>query len=1036
MFFVEVLFYLRCIEFTYIWLKPVNFTENLEMSKRLPLILLLLFCSIGFSIAQSFTVEGQINEAGTGLPLIGVNILIQNTSNGTVTDIDGTFILEDVPQGSVLMISYTGYASLEITVNDDSFLDLEMSEDAQALDEVVVIGYSTAKKRELTGAVSTLNSKTIENIRPTRVEQALQGTVSGVNVTTQSGSPGAGLDIRIRGISTNGQNAPTVIIDGYIGELGLLNPNDIESITVLKDAQAAIYGTIGANGIILVTTKSGRKNTKPTVTYDGFFTLQQTSRKLPVLNATEYALLLNESYAANGDPLPFPNVNGLGQGIDWQDEVFETSPQFNHNLSLSGGTDNVTYSLGVSNVNQEGIVGPEKSNFDRNTARLNLGIDVTDFFKINTAFIYNQFSRQTLAENALGSVLFNAINYAPTFGINQEDTLGIFGAEVINPLSQIENTFNEFSANRLSGTISGELTYLENFKFTARIGFNTANQESRNFSPIANFGSGKVFNTDRSRVSLSRENFNDYTFDLFNNYNRSFGAGHNVTWTLGMTVFRTFGDGLSGSRLDVQNNAFEFADFSTALGIGEDASNGSFGFDERRLSYFTQVQYDFNQKYLVSLMLRRDGSSRFGPTNRVAYFPSVTAGWAPIQDQVGKLNFLKVRASYGVLGNDQIGNNLFLGQLNGEATYVLGNALTQGVAIGALPNPDLQWEEARKFDVGVDVNLFSNSVSITTDYFINNRENLLIPSTPVTGIAGTAAPGGASPTINAGSVRNQGFEFAIRYDKQLSSDVRFTVAYNLTTLTNEVTAINGADFLEGGGFSVGQPPPARMEVGQPIGYFYGFVTDGLFQTPEELDPDNRPSQAALGAEPGLGDIRFVDINGDGVIDFDDRTNIGDPIPDLTMGLNLNFQYKNFDVIAYAFASIGNDIVRNYERNQINVNRPAFQLDRWTGPGTSTSVPRVTTGATSNGVFSDFFVEDGSYLRLQNIQIGYTLPQSVLERLRLNSLRVYIGSNNLFTLTEYSGFDPGASSGAPIGGGIDNGFYPIPRSFLFGINLNL
>ncbi len=982
------------------------------------------------------TVQGQITEASSGEPLIGANILIQGTGTGTITDFDGSFELPDVPIGSILIISYTGYAEQQVEVTGSDPLKIEMSEDAAALDEVVVIGYSSAKKREVTGSVSILNSKTIENIRPVKVEQALQGTVSGVNVTTTSGSPGGGLDIRIRGIGTNGNNAPTVLIDGYIGDLSTLNPNDIENITVLKDAQAAIYGTIGANGIILVTTKSGRKNTRPTISYDGFFQLQETSRTLPVLNASEYALLLNESYAAAGQDLPFPDVSNLGRGIDWQDEVFETSPLWSHNVSISGGSESVTYSIGGSNVSQDGIIGPEKSNFQRNTARLNLGIDVTDFFKVKTALIYSQFNRQSINENALGSVLFNAINYSPTFAIDQQDTSGFLGNEVINPLTQIENTYNEFNFNRLSGTVSGELTYLQDFSFTARIGFNTSNDESRNFTPVFDYGAGKVFNVDRSIVSLARNNFNDYTFDLFNNYTKTFGGKHNFGWTLGMTVFKTFGDGIGGSRRDVQNNSFEFADFSTATGIGDDASNSSFAFDERRLSYFTRVQYDYQGRYLVSAMLRRDLSSRFGPTNRVAYFPSVTAGWVPIQDGLGTLNFIKLRASYGVLGNDQIGDNQYVGLLNGEATYVLDGSLTNGQATGRLPNPDLQWEEAKKFDVGLDVNLFKNSVSVTMDYFINNRDNLLIPDNPVSGILGTAAPGGGSPTINAGSVRNTGFEFAIRYDKNITPDMRLTLNYNLTAISNEVTEINGADFLEGGAFSVGLPRPARMEVGQPIGYFFGFQTDGIFQNAEELDPDRRPSQIALGAEPGLGDLRFVDINGDGVIDFDDRTNIGDPIPDVTMGLNLNFSYKTFDLVAYGFASIGNDMIRNYERNQPNVNRPAFRLDRWTGEGTSTDVPRATIGANANNQFSDFFVEDASYFRLQNVQLGYTLPESVIERLPINNLRVYIGSNNLFTITDYSGFDPGASTGEAIGGGIDYGFYPVARSFLFGLNLNL
>ncbi len=984
--------------------------------------------------AQTTDLSGTVTDATTGDPLIGVNVSVDEGLIGTATDLDGKFELQEVPLGATLTFSYLGYGTIEVPVEGPGPLNIEMSDGAQALDEVVVIGYSTAKQRELTGSVSVLDNETIENIRPIQTEQALQGTVAGVNVTSQSGSPGGGLDIRIRGVSTNGQNAPTVIIDGFIGELGLLNPNDIESITVLKDAQAAIYGTIGANGIILVETKSGRKNTRPTVAYDMFYGLQETSRKIPVLNATEYALLLNESYTNNGQAPPFPNVSGLGVGTDWQDEVFESAPQWSHNLSLSGGSDRITYSMGGSFVDQKGIVGPDKSKFRRYTGRLNLGIDVTENFKINTGLIYNTFDRGTLVENALGSVLFNALNYSPTFAVDQEDEDGFLGNEVINPLSQIENTYNKFNFNRLSGTIAGVYDYFSNFKLTARIGFNTSRSENRAFTPIYNYGAGKVFNTDRSRVNLSRQNDNDYTFDLFNTYKQTFYDVHNFEWTLGMQVFKTNGEGLGGSRLDVQNNSWEFADFSTATGVGEDASNFSFAYDERRLSYFTRLQYNYDERYLVSFMLRRDASTRFGPNNRVAWFPSVTGGWVFRDARNALFNFGKLRASYGILGNDQIGDNLYLGLLNGEATYVLDGQLINGNAIGVLPNPDLQWEEAKKFDVGIDLKFLNNALSVTADYFINNRDNLLIANTPTSGILGTAAPGAGAPTVNAGSVRNRGWELGITYNNALTENISLSLNYNLTAIDNEVTEINGADFLEGGQFSVGQPLPSRMQVGFPLGYFFGYETNGLFQNPGDLE--TAADQTALGGEAQLGDVRYVDQNGDGVINLDDRTYIGDPIPDLTMGLNLQANFWDFDVIAYLFGSFGNQIVRNYERNQPNVNRLNYQLDRWTGPGTSNEVPRVTTGATSNNVFSDRFVEDGDFVRIQNIQIGYTVPLQLTERARIQSLRVYAGVNNLYTFTNYRGYDPSASTGEPIGGGIDYGFYPVPRVYLLGLNLKL
>lgn len=1005
----------------------------------------------GFLYAQEVTVKGTVQDAESGEPLIGVNVLMlgggdSGGAKGTITDFNGDFELQNVPVGTVLQFSYTGFQSLTKTVEGDTPMIIEMGTNAEVLEEVVVIGYGTQKKRDVTGAVAIVDSKTIDELKPIKIEQALQGTTPGVNVTQQSGSPGAGLDIRIRGVSTNGQNAPLVIIDGYQGDLNTLNPSDIESITVLKDAQAAVYGTIGANGVILVTTKTGRKNKPPQLSYNTYYGLQETSRTLPLLNATEYALLLNESYAAGGQALPYPNASGLGAGTNWQDEVFGQAPMMSHDVTVSGGSDRVTYSLSGSHLEQEGIVGGNKSSFRRSTARLSLGIDLTENLKLTTNAIYSYVDRDALNENGLGAVLFNALNAPPTQAVFDDagdftlvpNTPGL-GIEVINPLAQIANTFNDYDLNKLNGQTTLDWTVLEGLTLTGRVGFNTSNSEGRTFNKLISYG-GKVFDVTRSSVNQNAINDNNYSIDLYATYERSFGSAHNLTLTGGSTIFREIGNGLFATGFDVPNNAWNFADIALALGTSPDGGRdvGSYAYDERRLSYFGRAQYDFDGKYLLSAMLRRDASTKFGPENRVGIFPSFTAGWVLSDEDffnpVGKVDLAKLRVSYGILGNDQIVNNGYIGTLSGEATYVFDGALVNGTAIGALPNPELQWEEAEKFNAGIDLALFDYKINITADYFINTRDNLLISNIPVSGITGTSAPGAASPTVNAGSVRNQGLEFSIGYQQRYDNELKVNFNYNFTTLRNEVLEVNnGTGFIEGGAFGVGQLAPSRMEVGQPIGYFFGYQTDGIFQNAAEVEA--HPSQIALGAEAQPGDLRFVDINGDGVIDADDRTNLGDPIPDFTMGLNLGFEYKRLDCRVYVFSSIGNDMVRNYERALSDVNRLDYYLDRWTGEGTSTEVPRVTTAATSNLVFSDFFVEDASFVRLQNVQLGYTMPLSFL-RNDLSTLRLYVSANNLLTLTQYRGFDPAASSGAPIGGGIDYGFYPIPRIFMVGANLNL
>lgn len=428
------------------------------MKSNYLLIYFLLLSAIGF--AQSYDIGGTVKESGNGLPLPGVNIQIKNTTKGTISDIDGNFTLTGIPSGSVVIFSYLGFSNFEYTVTAaNKNLAIALKEDASSLDEVVVIGYGSQKKRELTGAVSIVDAKTLEILKPVKVEQALQGTVSGVVVTGQSGAPGADLNIRIRGIATNGENRPTTIIDGYVGDLGLLNPNDIETITVLKDAQAAIYGTIGANGVILVTTKKGKKNSKATINYNFYTGFQETSRKISVLNATDYALLANEAYANDGKTLPFPNVSGLGKGTDWQNEVFDKGvPIVNHDVNFSGGSDKITYSLSGSHLDQEGIVGSNKSGFLRNTARLGLTADLTDRLKVNTNVIYTYFTRKTLNENTLGSVLFNALNMPATLTPYDENgaytlvpNAAAYGTEIINPLAQIENTYNSYSFKKLNG---------------------------------------------------------------------------------------------------------------------------------------------------------------------------------------------------------------------------------------------------------------------------------------------------------------------------------------------------------------------------------------------------------------------------------------------------------------------------------------------------------------------------------------------------------------------------------------------------------
>ena len=1012
------------------------------MRKKITFLLFALSTMIAFS--QTFNVKGVVKDAVSGETLPGVSVVIKGTSIGTETNFDGVFNLVNVKQGATLVFNYLGKKTKEVVVTSAS-ITVSLEDAAEALEEIVVIGYGTQRKKEVTGAVTVISSATIDDLQPTRIEQALQGQVAGVNITTSSGSPGAAANIRIRGISTNGDSRPLILLDGrVIEDLSVVNPSDIESINILKDAAAGIYGVRAANGVILVTTKSGRKNTAFVSTFNTYVGFQQTTREIPLLNATEYALLANEAFAANGEPLPFPTVAGLGQGTNWQRQAFESAPIYSIDYTLNKGTEKSTYSLGLSVLDQDGIVGLDKSNFNRRNIRFNFDTEITDKLKFTSSTIFTNTNKRNLSENVLGSVLFNALNMPPTIPVFQAN--GEFsrppatgtGIEVANPLAQVDNAQNRSGVNKISGSYG--LNYQINSDFSAETRYqaNYAISNTNTFNPLYTYGNGNVFNVDQSTFTNFKQNFFDYTFDAFLKYEKVFNDRHDVKAMVGTSVFQTIGrfeNILTSTATGTTLNDFILGNpvlNGDGLQIFKNNNNGSnLAFDSRLLSYFGRFQYAYDGKYLFSAVVRRDGSSNFGPKNKFGFFPTASLGWIASEEDFLKesnvISFLKLRASYGIIGNDRIPGFRFLSILNGEAEYVFNNQLAQGIAVGPVANPEIRWEKQIPLDIGLDVELF-NKVTITADYFKKRTEDLLV-SAQTSGIIGVAAPGSSVPVINAGTVENEGLEFSIGYKETVSEDFNFNVNYNLTTLKNNVTFVgNSTGIIEGGSFGVGQEPPSRMEAGFPIGYFYGYKTDGIFQT--QADVNAHATQ--LNAAPG--DLRFVDTNGDGKIDADDRTNIGDPIADITMGLNLSFNYKRFDFNAYAFASIGNEIVRNYERNLPLTNRPTYFLDRWTGPGTSNTSPRVTTGATGNILFSDFYVEDGSFLRLQSVQLGYSVGQATLEKLQFSKLRFYVTGSNLFTLTKYRGYDPTTSNGAPIGGGIDQGFYPSPKTFLFGMNV--
>ena len=1046
-------------------------------------LLLFLFVSSTLSMySQQNQVSGTVLSSEDNLPIVGANVLLKGQNSGTSTDFDGNYQIS-AEKGAVLVFSYIGFETQEVILAGQKSIQIVLEPNTAALEEIVVVGYGTQRKKEVTGAVAVVGSEAIEKLNPQRVEQALQGQVAGVNITSSSGSPGSGANIRIRGISTNGDSRPLILVDGnVIEDLSAINPNDIKSVNVLKDATAGIYGVRAANGVILIVTKSGRKDSPLKFTVDSFYGFQQTASYLDLMKPYDFAQYVNDASGKTKFTV-YPET-----GTDWQKEVFQTAPMLSTNVSASGGTEKSAYSFGVSYLDQEGIVGLDKSGYSRLTSRLSYQYDLTDDLKLSTTAIYTHSEKNNLPENGIGAVLYNAVNLNPDLAVYDENgdyslVKDIKQIEIINPLAQIENTHNKSIVDKISATFGVDYTFLENFKVSSKFQMNHAVVLDDTFLPNAYYGPGKGNNRSTNEVIDFGAVYDDYTWDNYITYTNTFNEDHNLNVLLGTSIFNTEGlyYGAIGRQLKDGSNSVADATIENTEGIGsprfqpESIALGANVFQSRLASIFARFQYNYQGKYLLSGVVRRDGSSKFGPENKFGYFPSGSIGWNVSEEDFLQnsswLSSLKLRASYGIIGNDRIRDFVFLSRLNGEAVYSSNDEveeadLLRGVAEGGLSNPEVRWEKQKTANIGLDAAFLDNRINITVDAYTKETEDLLI-APQVSGVLGASAPGSSAPFVNAGTVQNKGLEFRIAYADNIGEDFKFNTSFNISTNENEVLFVESENgFQQGGEYGVGLGIiTSRMEAGHPIGYFYGYETDGLYQNQAEIDaldkeatildklrtaegwirgdvdkidPElNDPKTAEIeyheGAEPG--DLKFVDTNGDGKITEEDKTNIGDPIADMTMGFNLGFNYKNIDFSASAFASLGGDMIRDYERKDTYANRGTYMLDRWTGEGTSNTVPRATSGKSINtDEFSDFLVEDASFLRIQNIQVGYTFDQSTIAKIGMEKVRVYISANNVHTFTNYQGYDPSASSGSPIGAGIDKGFYPVAATYMLGLNL--
>ncbi len=1026
---------------------------------------LLFFLSSFAGYAQELNVKGVVTSADDGQPIPGATVVVKGKTTGVITNLDGAYSLK-VPGNSTLIFSFVGLKSQEVAVNNRTTINVVLASATEAIEEVVVVGYGTQKKSVVTGAISSVKSKDLEKVSPGRVEQALQGRVSGVTVAANSGQPGSAATIRVRGVTTfgDGGNNPLWVVDGVVvdaGGIGYLNQSDIESIEVLKDAaSAAIYGTRAATGVILVTTKKGSVG-KLSVTYNGFYGISGPAKILNLLNATQYGALLNERSVAGGGNVIFPNISALGVGTDWQKAIFNNSAnRYSHEFSLSGGNEKSTFYFSLGIQDQQGIVASDISKFSQKNMRLNSTHKISKIFTFGETIGYTH-QKQTGIGNTnseFGGPLSSAINLDPVtplvvtdpavanaapYSVNPviRDPNGnpygissIVGQEMTNPLAYIQTRLgnygwsDNFVGNAyLSAQITKELTV------KSSVGAKLAYWGDQGFNPV-NYLSAT---NQVLRNSIYKNTNNVFNWNVENTINYSKVIGdHDINVLLGQATYvDNYGGGQGVTLYNLPVTSYENASFNFNIPAATDKTGwGSENTLHKLTSLFARVNYNYKEKYLFTGIYRRDGSSRFGTNNKYGVFPSFSLGWVvskenfwPVNDVV---NTLKIRGGYGVVGNDAIRDFGYLATVGGGFNYTIGNSgsITTGYAPASLDNPDLRWEQTAQANIGFEARLFK-SLNVTVDYYNKKTTGILRPIT-IPGYVGVSS----SPVGNIADMENKGLELELSYSKKFGQ-LNFSANGNVAYLKNVVTYVAAdANYITGDASFQSMGAVTRTQQGQSYNSFYGYKTAGIFQNVAEIAAYTNAAGNPIQPNARPGDFRWVDTNGDGVISDLDKTFLGTNIPKYTFGLTLNFDYKNFDLMAFASGAAGNKIFQGLRRLDINnSNWQTVALSRWTGEGTSNTYPRLTSNDTNGnfGKMSDFYLENGDYLRLKVVQLGYSLPANLVGKINANKLRVYVSAENLLTLTKYTGYDP------EIGGGvfgIDKGVYPQARTFMLGVQL--
>jgi len=974
----------------------------------------------------NISVFGKITDAVTHEPLTGASVKLKGTTKGASSDAKGNYTLELPENGGVLVVSFIGYETVEKTVSQAGALDIAMKPKAVQTEELVVVGYGTQKRKDITGAVSSVKVSSISANVSRNISSAIQGRVPGVSVESSSGAPGAGMIITIRGMSTLGNNAPLYIVDGvFVSNIDGVSPNDVESIEVLKDAAtASIYGSRAANGVVIVTTKGGRKETAPKLEIDSWFGVQSVPRRMSLLNSEQWTKLMSANITG------IPAYTSQTPNTNWQDAIFRQATITRTNVNFSGGSQNFTYNLSGGYLKENGTIintNYSAANFrvksEYNKGRLRVGETVIIKRGINR----NNPGGGDQVHSIVGSALMMPATvpvYDPTQPLGGYGRRPTFMKNLSNPIARLENIDNTVKDLSLLANAFVEVKLIEGLKYKFNVGLTEGQSNSRVFT--GPFDDGNAANP-LPDLSQSTSTSNSWLVENTLNYNKKLGK-HSIDALIGYTAQKNMTTGFSASRDDLPIG-------TSVLGAGLATSQKNDGSASTSsiVSRFGRIMYSYDSRYLFSASVRRDGSSRFAQDYQYGSFPSFSAGWNVHNEHFFSgisniVNTLKFRGSWGVLGNQEIGNYLTQNSITSGLNYVQGGVLWPGATASAYASPlDLSWEETKITNVGMDAGFLDNKLFVIFDVF-NKKTTGVLLSVPFPLSVGKTG----SPTLNAGVIQNKGYEISLEYNDR-KGDLNYRLGFNLSHTANEMTAINvGSGRQEFGGIS-------RAKVGSPIGSFFLIKTDGIFNSKEEVaahSKDGKPIQP--NAQPG--DIRYVDFNNDGIIDNQDEQNLGSPFPNVNLGLSANLSWRGFDMSLFLEAVTGNKIynARRKWMDKMNevTNFSTDVLNAWT-PENHSNFPRftLTDPNNNNRDNSDRWLEDGSYLRFKRLEIGYTMPKSLTGKWGIDKVRVFASGENLFTITKYKGYNPDIG-GAPLSRGMDNSWdvYPLSRTLLFGLNL--